>query len=361
MSTDGSISMETEVVKLDPLNPNPAIIKKAAEIIRSGGLVAFPTETVYGLGANAYDPQAALRIFKAKGRPTDNPLIVHIAEKEQLFQVAQEIPETALEVAEILWPGPLTLILKKTERVPYETTGKLDTVAVRMPAHPVALQLIKESGVPIAAPSANRSGRPSPTSASHVVEDLQGEVEMILDAGDTFFGLESTVIDLTKEKPILYRPGPLAPEDLERYLGPVLVPEVARGTAYAEKAMAPGMKYKHYAPTKRLILVEKKGDLPEVVRRLSLKYKVAVLCSTEMLRILDNEAVCRIQLGSESNLYEIAKNLFAAFRALDHSYCDIGVMQSFPERGIGLAIMNRARKASGMSIIANPQDMINLF
>ncbi|GGT99279.1 translation factor Sua5 [Sulfodiicoccus acidiphilus] len=345
------------MLTVDPLNPQAEVIAEAAKVIRSGGLVAFPTETVYGLGANAYDPQAATRIFLAKGRPSDNPLIVHIADKEQLFEVATEVPEKALEIAEVFWPGPLTIILRKTDKIPPQTTGGLDTVAIRMPAHPVALQLIKESGVPIAAPSANRSGKPSPTTASHVVEDLFGVVELILDGGNVFFGVESTVVDLTKEPPILYRPGPLGPEDLEKYLGRVELPDVARGMVFAEKAMAPGMKYRHYAPEKKLLVVEKRSELDNVVRLLANRMDVALLASKETINALKGIPKCNIELGSSSDLYEIAKNLFGAFRALDKSECQVGVMEPFPERGIGLAIMNRARKASGMAIIKKVEDV----
>lgn len=343
----------TIILKVDPLNPEIDKIRIAAKYIREGGLVAFPTETVYGLGADAYNPEAALKVYKAKNRPVDNPLIIHIADLTQLFDVATDIPDIALDVAQKVWPGPLTFVLKKTDRVPKETTGGLDTVAVRMPAHPIALQLIRESGVPIAAPSANLATRPSPTKAEHVIQDLYGKIDVIIDGGETFFGVESTIINLTVNPPELLRPGPFTLEELRNFFPEIIVPrEVMEGGF--KVALAPGMKYKHYAPQKRLLLVENETIFKDVVKTLRQKYKVAVLCTKE---VADEFNEPKIVLGSKENLYEIAKNLFDSFRKLDTLDVDLGVMEGLPLKGIGLAIMNRARKASSFSIIKELEDV----
>lgn len=348
----------TEIIKINPLYPEIEKIKKAAEIIRRGGTVVFPTETVYGLGANAFDPEAVKKIFVAKNRPMDNPLIVHIADINQLYEVASDIPEKILNISKIVWPGPLTFVLKKSPKIPKETTGGLDTVAVRMPAHPIALELIKESQVPIAAPSANLATRPSPTKAEHVIEDLNGKVDMIIDGGETFFGVESTVINVTVDPPQLLRPGPFSVEELERLFGKINVPEQARGTGEFEIALSPGMKYKHYAPNKKLLVVENRNKLDKIIEELESKgYKIALLCSKEVCQKFKDKKLEIIELGSETNLYEIAKNLFDAFRKLDKLNVDLGVIHSFSEKGIGLAIMNRMRKASGFSIVYDKEDV----
>ncbi|BFI73913.1 L-threonylcarbamoyladenylate synthase [Sulfurisphaera ohwakuensis] len=345
----------TQILKIDPLNPEIDKIKIAADVIRNGGTVAFPTETVYGLGANAFDGNACLKIFQAKNRPVDNPLIVHIADFNQLFEVAKDIPDKVLEIAQIVWPGPLTFVLKKTERIPKEVTAGLDTVAVRMPAHPIALQLIRESGVPIAAPSANLATRPSPTKAEDVITDLNGRVDVIIDGGHTFFGVESTIINVTVEPPVLLRPGPFTVEELKKLFGDIIIPEFAQGKKEAEIALAPGMKYKHYAPNTRLLLVENRNIFKDVVSLLSKKYKVALLIPKELSK--EFEGLQQIILGSDENLYEVARNLFDSFRELDKLNVDLGIMIGFPERGIGFAIMNRARKASGFSIIKAISDV----
>ena len=345
----------TQIIKIDPLNPEIDKIRIAANVIRNGGTVAFPTETVYGLGANAYDGKACLKIFEAKNRPVDNPLIVHIAEFEQLYDVAREIPDKVLEVAQTVWPGPLTFVLKKTDKIPKEVSAGLDTVAVRMPAHPIALQLIRESGVPIAAPSANLATKPSPTRAEDVIADMNGRADVIIDGGHTFFGVESTIINVSVNPPVLLRPGPFTVEELKKIFGEITIPEFAEGKKEAEIALAPGMKYRHYAPSTKLLMVENRKIFSEVVNLLKKKYKVAVLVPKE----LENEFkdVPHIILGSDENLYEVAKNLFDAFRDLDKLNVDLGLIVSFPERGIGFAIMNRARKATGFSIIKEINDV----
>ncbi|EHP68685.1 Sua5/YciO/YrdC/YwlC family protein [Metallosphaera yellowstonensis MK1] len=337
------------VLKVDPLNPELDVIKRAAKVIREGGLVAFPTETVYGLGANAFDPIAATKVFKAKRRPMDNPLIVHIADMEQLYDVAKDVPDEILDLCQRVWPGPLTLVLKKAEGVPLETTGGLNTVAVRMPAHPVALQLIRESGVPIGAPSANLAGRPSPTLAEHVIQDLGDSVDVILDGGETFFGVESTIINATVSPPVLLRPGPLTVEELRQLVGEIVIPkELLEGSEFKE-ALAPGMKYRHYAPNKRLYIARRTEEFVPTLEVLRKRMKVAALCSEETCREVHDP---KIILGTRENLYSVARNLFKSFRLLDQLDVDVGLMEPFPERGVGLAIMNRARKASGNSVIS---------
>ncbi|BBG24081.1 L-threonylcarbamoyladenylate synthase [Sulfuracidifex tepidarius] len=342
----------TEVIKVDPVNPEAEKIRKAADLVKKGEIVAFPTETVYGLGGDAYNAEAARKVFQAKNRPMDNPLIVHIADHEQLLDVAKEIPDKVMEITQIVWPGPLTFILKKTDSIPKETTGGLDTVAVRMPAHPVALMLIRESGVPIAAPSANTATKPSPTTAEHVKQDMDGRIPMIVDGGETFFGVESTIINMTVSPPALLRPGPFTLEELEKLLGEIYVPPQLKGIGEFDKALAPGMKYKHYAPSKKMVMVEDNSIFLDAVKMISSKRKIAVLCSKEV-EVKVPPQIPRIVLGSEENLYEIARNLFSAFRKLDTLDVEMGVIQSFPEKGIGMAIMNRARKACGFSSIRN--------
>ena len=248
----------------------PGSIEKAGEILKKGGLVAFPTETVYGLGANALDEKAAAKIYAAKGRPSDNPLIVHIARMEDLPAVASEIPEKAKMLAEHFWPGPLTMIFKKTEKVPYGTTGGLDTVAVRMPVHPVALQVIAAGGGFIAAPSANTSGKPSPTTAAHVAADMDGRIDMVLDGGAAGIGLESTIVDMSEETPVILRPGYINQAMLEQVIGEVRMDQALIQENSKVRPKAPGMKYKHYAPKADLKIVEgtQEAVVAEINRRI---------------------------------------------------------------------------------------------
>ncbi len=347
----------TRVFRVDPFRPDPEVIGYAAGVIRSGGLVVFPTETVYGLGASAFDSRAVERIYAVKGRPLDNPVIVHICDLGQLELVASRVPEEAYRLVERLWPGPLTILLPRSPKVPNVVTAGLDTVAVRMPAHPVALELIRSAGVPIAAPSANLSGKPSPTRGEHVIEDLYSKVEVILDAGETLYGVESTIINLLSDPPILLRPGAYPVEEVERILGrSVVVPEFARGLGEAERALAPGMKHRHYAPDTPLILVETDSydepqHLVEAVRRLILEYKmrglkVAVISYTETYRYYEGLVDKVLVMGSRGNVYEVARNLFATLRAIDKLGVDVAVVEGVEERGLGLAVMNRLRRAS---------------
>ncbi|MCG2863083.1 MAG: threonylcarbamoyl-AMP synthase [Vulcanisaeta sp.] len=354
------------VYRTDPINPDPEVIRIASDQIKRGGLVAFPTETVYGLGADTFNADACLKVFRAKGRPPDNPLIIHIASINELGRVAVDVPDIVWRVIDKAWPGPLTLILPKAPDVPKEVTGGRNTVAVRSPAHPVALALIKYSGTPIAAPSANKSGRPSPTLAEHVIEDYRDDdVDIvILDAGPTFFGVESTIIDVTRKPPVLLRPGPFTLEELRSLLGTdIVVPEFARGLGEADVALAPGMKYRHYAPRTRLLVVEC-GDyngLLKLLRDVTVDYmarsmKVALLITKETAESLftmypEISGVSVILMGYRRDPYTIAANLFDSLRNLDKINVDIGIAEGIEERGIGLAIMNRLRKASGLSII----------
>lgn len=339
------------------------MISEAVEVLREGGLVAFPTETVYGLGANSLNMSAVKRIYSVKGRPPDNPLILHISDFRELEVVAKDVPSFVYELASKVWPGPITFVLKKSDLVLPEVTAGLPTVAVRCPAHPVALALIKDLGSPIAAPSANLSGRPSPTTADHVIKDLSGKIEMILDGGDTFFGVESTIINLTTEPPVLLRPGPVSVEDLEKLTNlRILIPAFAKGLSEAGVALSPGTKYRHYSPQTKLILVEAgqcftQATYLEYVKSLISKYlqknlKIAIICSKETCSNYRNSIT--LEIGSRNNLYEIAKNLFKKLREIDELKVDIAISESFEEHGIGLAIMNRLRKASSEVVACIP-------
>jgi L-threonylcarbamoyladenylate synthase len=347
--------------QIDPRQPDPVLIAQAASIIRGGGLIAFPTETVYGLGANALDGQAVARIFRAKGRPGDNPLIVHIADLKQLPMAATDLPARAQSLIRLFWPGPLTLVLPKNPNLPAEVTAGLGTVAVRMPAHPVALALIQAAGVPIAAPSANRSGAPSPTTAGHVLQDLEGRIHGVLDGGPAAIGLESTVLDLTADPPRVLRPGGVTVEQLEESLhGPVLCEPAMDKPDENFIPRSPGMKYTHYAPKGEVFLVA--GD-PEAVREkiqnlVSQAKKrdeiSAVLSSRESLDWYQSQtprADLLINLGPRSAMDLVAQNLYGALRACDAAKADLVLVETFPASGLGLAVMNRLYKAAGCKII----------
>jgi L-threonylcarbamoyladenylate synthase len=323
------------------LKPNE--IRKASLIIISGGTVAFPTETVYGLGANALDSKAVAKIFHAKGRPADNPLIVHISSREMLNMVAKDIPALAIKLMDAFWPGALTIILKRNDVVPDITTGGLDTVAVRMPDNEIALSLISGAGVPIAAPSANISGRPSPTKVEHVIKDMDGRIDAVIMGGETRLGVESTVIDLTVSPPALLRPGGMCLEDIIGTIGEINIIE--------ESARSPGMRYTHYSPKAKLILVEgeRESVLLAVKRIISESrkqgLKAGVLVSRESA--LDIECDAKYILGSVNDLKEVASRLFSGLRFLDEAGVDIGIAEGvFPEKREGRAIMNRLRKAA---------------
>jgi L-threonylcarbamoyladenylate synthase len=348
-----------QVLNINPINPEMDRIKIAAAEIKSGGIVVFPTETVYGIGADAFNGDACAKIFDIKGRPRDNPLIVHISKLDQLKEVA-EYTDEIIGIAKILWPGPVTFILKKNKKIPDEVSAGLETVAVRMPAHPIALRLIDESGTPIAAPSANISKKPSATKASHVIKELNEKVDIIIDGGDVAFGIESTIIDMTKKPRMLLRPGAFTMEELEKYLGEITIPKsVNMQIEDSQAPIAPGLKYKHYSPETRLVVIKDNKTLIEAANFVSKKNKIVVLCSDEVAERIKKE-IPVIKLGSESSLYEIAKNLFDSFRKIDTMKVDIAFVQSFPERGIGLAIMNRIIKASGSEPINSIEELKEL-
>ena len=348
---------ETILLKVDPENPDPAKIQTAAQIIQKGGLVAFPTETVYGLGADALNPDAVLALFEAKKRPLDNPPIVHVANASEVYKLAKHVSKKAELLMEKFWPGPLTLVFKRSSIVPDVTVAGLDTVAIRMPKHKVALALIKQSNRPIAAPSANLAGRPSPTTAKHVYEDLNGRIDAILDSGPTIIGVESTVLDLSVDPPMVLRPGGTTFEALKQVLGEVkLHPFVeAEQELPLEKTRSPGMKHKHYAPKAEVILVE--GAVPAVIKKvkeLAESYrlkgaKVGILATDETQTAYKADVVK--SLGSRFNLAVVAQNLFRLLREVDAESVDIIIAEGVPSEGLGLAVMNRLRKASGYHII----------
>jgi L-threonylcarbamoyladenylate synthase len=368
-------SVATDYFIVDPQNPQPPYIEKAGEIIRAGGLVAFPTETVYGLGANALDPQAIQAIFLAKGRPLDNPLIVHIADWGSLEQLTlvnndNELNLLVRRLGERFWPGPLTLVLPKHPQVPQEVTAGLETVAIRWPDHPISEALIKAAGVPIAAPSANRSGRPSPTDAGHVMEDLAGKVELILDAGMVGVGLESTVLDLTQAPPTILRPGGVTAEQLRELLPDLRVlgaaacsagGESESGQIEAEPASpSPGVRHAHYAPAMPLLLVEgAPAAVVEQIQKLITELqaqgtKVGVLSSQEnadCYKQSANPPEYLQVLGSQQDLEDTALYLFKCLRECDLADVDVILVEGFPETGLGLAIMDRLRRACGGRIM----------
>lgn len=343
--------MRTKIRKVDKNNIEKSIIQEAGEILKQGGLVAFPTETVYGLGANALDEEAAKKTYAAKGRPSDNPLIVHIADREDLKKIAVHIPPETEALMQHFWPGPLTMIFEKSAAVPYGTTGGLNTVAVRMPSDPVAMQLIKAAGGFVSAPSANTSGRPSPTTAAHVEEDLNGKIDMILDGGSVDIGLESTILDMTVTPPMILRPGAITADMFEEIIGTVSVDETLLGSESSQPPKAPGMKYRHYAPKARLMIVE--GDLREeilAIRQLAYEgYRkgksVGIIATNETNQFYRYGLVKNI--GTRENEKTIAKNLYRILREFDEENVDAIYSESFAMQGIGKAIMNRLEKAAG--------------
>ncbi len=331
-------------------------IRRAGEILRAGGLVAFPTETVYGLGANALDEEAAGKIYAAKGRPSDNPLIVHIADWDAIGRIAKEIPPEAKLLADAFWPGPLTMILKKSEEVPYATTGGLDTVAVRLPNHAVARALIRAGGGYVAAPSANTSGRPSPTKAEHVVEDMDGVIDMIIDGGDVEIGIESTIVDLTDGTPTILRPGYINQEMLGRVLGAVEVDRALSFEGANLRPKAPGMKYRHYAPKAQLFIVQ--GPQRQVRERINAlaKENAAAGRSTGVIGTDESQAFYTNALvksiGSRQDEGSIARHLFSILREFDDSEVNVIYSEAFDTPQMGQAIMNRLIKAAGHQIIS---------
>ncbi len=349
--------MKTSVYKIsgNTSDVETEYIKEAGAVIRNGGLVAFPTETVYGLGGNALLADASEKIYKAKGRPSDNPLIVHISSMDEMKPLVQNIPDSAYALAKEFWPGPLTMILNKSEIVPYETTGGLSTVAIRMPSHPVALAFIKEAGVPIAAPSANVSGRPSPTKAEHVVCDLFGKIDVILDGGIVDIGLESTIVDLSGDVPMILRPGYIDQKMLEDVLGRVdRDPTLDKKVTEELKPKAPGMMYRHYAPKGELQVV--KGDMSLVVdkinelMRMHAENEVGVITTSENSELYKyGKVVC---VGMRENEESVARELYSALRTMDEFDIKYIYVESFYGGRLGDAIMNRLMKAAGHNVIS---------
>ena len=348
--------MDTKVVKIDKEQIDDEKLMEAAEILRAGGLVAFPTETVYGLGANALNEEAAKKIYAAKGRPSDNPLIAHISKPEELAPLVKEVPEAGKKLMEAYWPGPLTMIFPKSDIVPYGTTGGLDTVAIRMPDHPVALELIRRSGVPIAAPSANTSGRPSPTKAEHVMEDLHGKIPMILDGGAVMVGVESTIIDFTEIVPVILRPGWITKESMEEFLGCEVLMNTSLKASDHGIPRAPGMKYKHYAPKAEMVLVL--GDDQEKVvnhiNQLAKEQKeqgkkIGIIASDETKDLYQADEV--VSVGQRAHLETVTAHLYDVLREFDHKDVDMIYSEGFEGEPLSEAIMNRMVKAAGHEIL----------
>lgn len=348
--------MKTIISNIAHNDSDEKIYEQASEILRKRGLVAFPTETVYGLGADALDSEASSKIYAAKGRPSDNPLIVHIADIKSLYELSDDVNDNALKLADAFWPGPLTIILKKSAIVPSSITGGLETVAIRMPSHPVAKKLIETSGVYIAAPSANTSGKPSPTRAKHVIHDMDGRIDMIIADDTVDIGVESTIVDVSQDVPTILRPGYITLEQIKDVLGsavmdPAIMDSVPDGTV----PKAPGMKYKHYAPDAKIIIV--RGSQGKVVELIKEKvsqavqdgYKAAVMASSETASLYTGLDV--VDMGSRDDEAEAARNLFSVLREFDENGTDVVYSECFPTDNVGQAVMNRLIKAAGHTII----------
>lgn len=345
--------MLTRVSRVNPNNPEPYKIDMAARILLEGGLVAFPTETVYGLGANALNPSAVKKIFLAKGRPVDNPLILHIQHIDDLKTFARNVSRKANKLAREFWPGPLTLVLEKSQRVPQITTGGLDTIAVRIPSDIISLSLIRAAGIPVAAPSANVSGRPSPTRASHVIEDLYGKVDLIMDGGRTRIGLESTVIDMTSTVPVLLRPGGLPLERIREVIGKISIhssivnPEKDRLKSN-KRYKSPGMKYRHYSPKADLILVEGpkirvRNKIVELARRMRNEHSKSVCIMTKSI---NNNYIADIVWFVGNDVETISRGLFEIFRYVDIHNIDVIIAEEMGCVDLGLAVMDRLKRAA---------------
>ena len=327
-------------------------LARAAEILRNGGLVAFPTETVYGLGGNGLMREASMKIYAAKGRPSDNPLILHISEREDLNSIVRYVPEKAEKLMSAFWPGPMTLIFEKKECVPYETTGGLDTVAVRMPEHEGARKLIASAGVPVAAPRPHASGRPSPTSAEHVKEDLSGKIDMIIDGGSVGIGLESTIIDLTEEVPVILRPGYITSEMISGIVGEIALDSALESADVSSVSpKAPGMKYRHYAPRAQMTVYEgKMSEVIEKINGMASRYpasKVGILATEETKEYYPHGQV--VVAGSREG-HTISQGLYGALRKFDHLGVEVIFSECFSGEEKSEALMNRLLKAAGHRI-----------
>ena len=347
--------MKTKVITLNQDTLDEKVLRQAGQVIRDGGLVAFPTETVYGLGGDALNKNSSHKIYAAKGRPSDNPLIVHISKMEDLPFLVEEIPENVYRLADAFWPGPLTIIMKKSEQVPLETTGGLQTVAVRMPSHPIARKFIEYAGGYVAAPSANVSGRPSPTKAKYVIEDMDGRIEMILDGDGIEIGLESTIVDMTGEVPMILRPGYITLEMLEKVLGEVQMDRTILDINCKEPPKAPGMRYRHYAPKAQLTIIEGKEEatirkINELTEEAHLRgERVGIIGTEETRDFYQGDSVKSV--GKRKDEEAIARALYTLLREFDDEDVDVIYSESFSEGTMGQAIMNRLLKAAGHNII----------
>lgn len=353
--------MNTKIINIDKDNIDGEALKEAGQIIRDGGLVAFPTETVYGLGANALDAQAAMKVYAAKGRPSDNPLIAHICDIEMLKPLVKKIPPVAEKLMDAFWPGPLTLIFEKSDIVPKGTTGGLDTVAIRFPNHPIASRLIKEAGTSIAAPSANLSGKPSPTLGEHVIDDLDGRIDMIIDGGMVGMGLESTIIDVTVDPPLVLRPGFITYETAKKVVSNLEIDQaILKKPVEGLKPKAPGMKYRHYAPAADFRIF--KGDANKVAQHIidsanakaEEGKKTGIITANQHLGLYQgkiNENIKVVSLGDLDKPETIANMLFKALRDFDKEGTEFIFGEAFSEDNIGWAIMNRLTKAAGYNIM----------
>ena len=347
--------MKAEILKINPDSMDLEEMNRAGEILKRGGLVAFPTETVYGLGGNALDAKSSEKIYRAKGRPSDNPLIVHIADMEHLFPIVEQVPQKAVRLAEKFWPGPLTMIFKKTDMVPFETTGGLESVAVRMPDHPTALALIRAAGGYVAAPSANRSGRPSPTTAEHVAEDLGENIDLILDGGMVGIGIESTIVDFTEQIPTVLRPGYISLEMLQECIGEVKMDKGLLASDSKVRPKAPGMKYRHYAPKAPLSIVEGPEEcVIDKINSLACEVigsgdRVGIIATDETFERYPQGIVKSI--GTRGEEETIAHNLYEVLREFDQLDVAAIYSEAFHTPKMGQAIMNRLLKAAGHTVI----------
>ncbi|AKC60904.1 threonylcarbamoyl-AMP synthase [Clostridium sporogenes] len=348
--------MKTKVVRLDENNIDEHVISKAGNILRQGGLVVFPTETVYGLGANALDKDAVKKIFEAKGRPQDNPLIVHISKVKDIEKLVEEIPPIAQKLMDKFWPGPMTIILKKKDIIPNETSAGLDSIGIRMPSNKIAMELISMAGVPIAAPSANLSGKPSPTDLETCIEDLDGRVNAILGGDNSEVGVESTVIDCTINPPCILRPGGITLEMLKEVDSNIYIdPAIMKKPDKELRPKAPGMKYRHYAPKAPLKII--KGDLNKTIEKINemvqnyidAEKKVGIIATDETIDNYKKGEV--VSIGSRKDLNTIAHNLFYVLRTFDEKNVDLILSEAFEEKDMGVAIMNRLKKSAGYDII----------
>ncbi len=350
--------MQTEIVKMTTAN-NEQALQKAGQILKNGGLVAFPTETVYGLGANGLDAAACVKIYEAKGRPSDNPLILHVADRAMIAMIAKEVTPMAEKLLAAFCPGPITLIMKRRKVVPDRITGGLDTVGIRMPEDDIARAMIKAAGVPVAAPSANISGRPSPTTAAAVYHDMAGKISLILDGGACHFGVESTIVDTTGKKAVILRPGAITKEMLAELLGEenVMLDPAVVGAKVIPKA--PGMKYTHYAPKAPMYLIEGESDKMSAAFRRELRrlktagHTVGIIASDEVIASLKGEVPADLlqAYGKQGDLLAIAADIYEALRSFDDKKADILLGEGTAAKGLGLAIMNRLHKASGFRTI----------